>query len=122
MHAFWSENDPKYVPEICEHRIKRIDNSGDVTAYIDNVMVATETLDHHLIVLKRLFEILVENKLELRSDKCKFLFTRIEFLSYKISEKGIRPTGSAIEAVVNFPVPRNVREVQSFVIRAFSRI
>ena len=88
--------------------LKELIDSGDATAYMDDVMVATETLDHHLIVLKRLFEILVENKLELRSDKCKFLFTKIVFLGSEISEKRIRPTGSGIEAVVYFPVPRNV--------------
>ena len=59
-------------------------------------------------------ELMVENKLELRLDKCKFLQTKIDYLGYKISENGVSPTNHGIEAVLNFPIPQNIREVQSF--------
>lgn len=94
--------------------LKELIASGDVVVYMDDILVATETLEHHMIVLKRLFGLMVANKLELRMDKCKFLFTEVQYLGYKISERGISPTAQGIEAVTNFPIPKNVKDVQSF--------
>ena len=52
--------------------------------------------------------------MELRLDKCEFLFTKIEFLGYVISKEGIPPTEEGIAAVTNFPIPKDIKEVQSF--------
>jgi len=88
--------------------------TGDVVAYLDDFLVATQTLEHHMTVLKRIFKLLTENRLEIRSDKCKFLFTEIEYLGYLVTEKGISPTKNGIDAVINFPLPTNVYKLQSF--------
>lgn len=39
----------------------------------------------------------------------------IEFVGYSISEKGIRPTKEGVQSVQRIPVPRNIKEVRSFV-------
>lgn len=41
--------------------------------YIDDFLLATETLKKYFEAMRRSLELLVENKLELRIDKCKFL-------------------------------------------------
>jgi len=53
--------------------------------------------------------------LELKVEKCNFLCTEIRYLRYIVSEKGVRPTDEGIEAVKNFPAPRNKFEVQRFI-------
>ncbi|XP_036145206.1 uncharacterized protein LOC105831336 isoform X1 [Monomorium pharaonis] len=90
-------------------------DSGDLVVYMDDFMIATSTIEHHLCVLRKVFRVLVNNLLELRIDKCKFVYTRVEYLGYIISEKGISPTKEGVEAILNFPVPKNVREVRGFV-------
>ena len=100
----------RFVNEVLDELIR----SGDVVVYIDDFLVATETIEHHLKILKRVFRLLVENKLTLRIDKCKFLFEKIEYLGYSISAEGISPTETGIDAVLRFPVPESVRHVQSF--------
>jgi len=89
--------------------------TGDVTVYIDDILVSTVSLDEHFDVLKRVFRKLVKNKLELKVEKCNFLCTEIRYLGYIVSEKGVRPTNEGIEAVKNFPAPRNKFEVQRFI-------
>jgi len=37
------------------------------------------------------------------------------YLGYRISKEGIQPTNRGIMAVQNFPEPKTVKEVQSFV-------
>lgn len=87
---------------------------GEIVVYMDDVLVATSTLEHHLEVLGKLFQCLAENLLELRLDKCKFLHTEIEFLGYRISENGVQPNKAGAEAVENYPIPQNVRSLQCF--------
>ncbi|XP_043478302.1 uncharacterized protein LOC122508807, partial [Leptopilina heterotoma] len=88
--------------------------SGEVVVYLDDILVASENLEEHFKILKKVFKILVDNKLELRLDKCTFLQTEIEYLGYKVTAEGLKPTDHGISAVVNFPIPRNIRDVQCF--------
>lgn len=85
-----------------------------MSIYLDDLMIATEAVDENLEILRIVFERLVKNKLELRLDKCKFMKSNIGYLGYTISCEGIRPDERIIDSVTNFPIPRNVREVQSF--------
>lgn len=89
-------------------------NTGDIVVYMDDVLVATVTLEHHLKVLKKLFTCLVENLLELRIDKCKFLCTEIEFLGYCISGKGVQPNKSGVEAIEKYPIQQDQRSLRCF--------
>lgn len=69
-------------------------DSGDLVAYMDDFMVATSTIEHHVCVLRKVFRALVDNLLVLRTDKCKFLYTTVEYLGYVISENDVSPTKS----------------------------
>jgi len=51
----------------------------------------------------------------LRLEKCLFLITEIEYLEYIVTLEGIRPTDSGMAAVRNFPEPKTVKKVHSFV-------
>lgn len=50
-----------------------------------------------------------------RSDKCSFLYNEITYLGYLIDENGVQPSTANIENVINYSVPRNVKEVQRFI-------
>lgn len=63
----------RYVNEVLSGLIR----SGDVVVYVDDFLVATETLEKHLEILERVFRILVQNLLELRLDKCRFGYEEI---------------------------------------------
>ncbi|XP_043276015.1 uncharacterized protein [Venturia canescens] len=94
--------------------LKEFINKGDVIAYLDDFMIATETIERNLYVLAAVLATLVANKLELRVDKCKFLFTNITYLGYRVSQEGISPTNDGITAIQNYPVPQDARGVRRF--------
>lgn len=54
---------------------------------MDDILVSSVTIEEHFAILKEIFKKCVENRLQLRIDKCKFLQTEIEFVEYLISEK-----------------------------------
>lgn len=99
-----------YVTQI----FKELINAGEILVYMDDFLIATETLEHHFCVLEKVFKLLVDNLLELRLDKCRFLQTKIDYLDYTVIEKGIQPTEQGLEAVKIFPIPRNIHDVQRF--------
>lgn len=100
----------RYVTQI----FKNLIDLGEVSVYFDDILIATETMEHHLYVLEKVCRLLVANLLELRVDKCRFLQTKLEYLGYTVTEEGIQPTNRGIEAIMKFPAPRSVRDVQSF--------
>jgi len=100
----------RYVTEIFKDQI----DAGEISVYLDDFLIATETIEHHLRILEKVFKLLVANCLELRLDKCRFLQTKLDYLGYTVTGEGIQPTDQGLEAVKKFPVPRNVRDTQSF--------
>lgn len=100
----------RFVNEVFRDFLAR----NEVVIYMDDILVASRTLDEHLALLDRVLKRLAEYGLELKFQKCKLAYSRIEYLGYDISERGIRPSGSHIEAIRTYPRPRTVREVQAF--------
>jgi len=59
----------RFVIEILHDLIR----NGDIVAYMDDFLVATEILENHLEMLDRVFSLLVENKLELRLSNATYM-------------------------------------------------
>ncbi|UYV72010.1 K02A2.6-like [Cordylochernes scorpioides] len=59
--------------------------------YIDDVLIATVSVEKHLAVLKTVFLRLEKYNIKLKKDKCKFVQREIEYLGHLIKEDGIRP-------------------------------
>ena len=57
---------------------------------------------------------LEEAGLRLKRLKCSFLLPSVEYLGYKISEKGLQPTENKVKAVHKAPAPEDVSQLKSF--------
>ncbi|MEW8548469.1 MAG: reverse transcriptase domain-containing protein, partial [Candidatus Thiodiazotropha sp.] len=82
--------------------------------YLDDIIVFTSTVDEHLTKLREVFSCIRDAGLTLKSSKCQLFETSVSFLGHQVSGSGIRPDANNIEKVLNFAVPRNVTELQSF--------
>ncbi|EFA12861.1 Retrovirus-related Pol polyprotein from transposon 17.6-like Protein [Tribolium castaneum] len=90
-------------------------NSHKVLVYLDDIIIATEDLDEYLLILREVFDLAATHKLEFRLDKCIFLNNETIYLGYLINEKGIRPNPENVKAMVEYPIPRNLKELHRFV-------
>ncbi|KAL6419702.1 hypothetical protein ACFW04_011267 [Cataglyphis niger] len=72
--------------------------------YLDDIVIYIEVLQR-----------LRENNLKLQSDKCEFLRKEVIYLGHIISENGISPDPSKLIAIKEFPTPKKVKDVQSFI-------
>jgi len=82
--------------------------------YLDDIVIYGSNLKEHN---KRLIQVLDrsrEHDLKLQPDKCELLRKEMIYLGHIITEDGIRPDPNKLYAVEKFPVPRKIKNVQSF--------
>lgn len=110
---FGLKNGPSVFQRFITNVFDDLIRSRDIVVYMDDILVATTTADAHLVVLSQLFDRLKKYGLEINLKKCHLLQSSIEYLGYLADEKGIRPSGSHCSTIKNYPMPTNLREVQS---------
>ena len=85
-----------------------------VIAYLDNIYITGKTNEEHRENLIKVCNRLLECNLRLNMKKCKFMEKRIEVLGYVIDRDGLHKSASKIDAMVNAPRPKNMKELESF--------
>jgi len=62
---------------------------GIVVVYLDDILIFTKTKEEHERAVRRVLQVLKENKLFLHPEKCEFCKQRIEYLGLVISENEV---------------------------------
>ena len=70
--------------------------------------------EEHEEHLRMALQLLREHKLYAKLSKCDFYKNKIYYLGHIISNEGIFVDPEKIEAIMNWPTPRNVTYVRSF--------
>lgn len=103
----------------------------EILVYLDDILIFSKTFDQHLQTLRKVIRRLSDHRFKLNPIKCLFSLREITYLGYTINKFGFAPDPEKIKAVVEFPVPKNVKDVQAFIgltsfyrkfIQNFSRI
>jgi len=89
-------------------------NQGDIATFINDILVATDTEEGYDELVKKVLKRLEENDLFVKPEKCKWKIREVEFLGVVIGPKGVEMQREKVEKVLNWLVPRNVKEVQKF--------
>jgi len=89
-------------------------NQGDTAMFIDNILVAMNTEEEHDELIEEVLKRLEENNLFVKLEKCKWKVKEIEFLGVVTRPKGVEMQKKKVEGVLNWLVPRNIKEVQKF--------
>lgn len=83
--------------------------------YLDDLIVFGRNLNEHNKNLTDVFNRLRKVNLKLNPLKCEFLKKEILYLGHIISENGISPDPDKIQALKEYPTPKNCDEVKRFV-------
>lgn len=86
-----------------------------VFIYLDDILIASTSLEEHKRHLRLVFERLEEHGLNLKVSKCLFGVSQLTFIGHDVSPEGIKPRSERVEAIVNFPEPSTVKQAQRFV-------
>ena len=85
-----------------------------ILVYLDNILIFSESIEEHWEHLRTALERLRKARLYGRIQKCDFLKTRVDYLGYEVSERGVHASPEKVKAVVNWPRPQSVHDVRSF--------
>ena len=83
-------------------------------AYIDDIIIHSETWEEHLIHIKAVLSQLREHKLTVKSVKCKFGMRECEYLGHIVGNGQVKPDPKKIIAVENFPKLTTKKQVRGF--------
>jgi len=93
--------------------IEKIDRS--VVVYIDDILRNSKTEEEHIELVRWVLQKLTENNPCINIDKSLFHTPEVEFVVFQVGKQGIQMSQKKVEDIVNWPAPRNVKEVQSFI-------
>jgi hypothetical protein len=85
------------------------------TAYLDDVIVYSNSLAEHKKHVRAVVSALGDAGLQLDITKCEFFKTEVLFLGLLISVDGIRMDPKKIHAIVDWKTPSGLRDVQEFI-------
>jgi len=111
---FGLTNSPATFQMMINDLFRDLINQGDTTTFIDDILVATDTEKEHDELVEEVLRRLKENNLFVKPEKCRWKVREIEFLGVIIGPKGVEMQKEKVKRVLNWPAPRNVKEVQKF--------
>ena len=82
--------------------------------YLDDICIFAPMIDDMLDQIELVFDRLKQYNLKIKPKKCQFFDTSVLFLGHILSAKGISANPEKVEKVKTWPVPKNIKEVQSF--------
>ncbi|GBG83134.1 hypothetical protein CBR_g36752 [Chara braunii] len=85
-----------------------------VVVYLDDILVFSRTLEEHQGHLRQVLEKLREANFKINAKKCDWAKTQVLYLGHVLDGDGVKPEDSKIAAIRDWPTPRTLTELRSF--------
>ena len=85
-----------------------------VIAFLDDILVASPTVEEHMDHLDKVLTALGRANLKLHPGKCAVARESATCLGHLLTRQGIQPDPHNLAKVVKWPIPSNVKEVRGF--------
>jgi hypothetical protein len=108
---FGLKNAPSSFQRVMDNVLRGLKN---VMVYMDDIIVYSTSLQEHIQNLEDVFRRLRESNFKIQLNKSEFMKRETPFLGHIITTNGIKPDPDKIKAVQQFPIPKTVKEIKSF--------
>ncbi|GKV33019.1 hypothetical protein SLEP1_g41575 [Rubroshorea leprosula] len=85
-----------------------------VVVYLDDIVVYSETLEEHVQHLRQVLQVLRENELYVKQEKCSFAQQEVMFLGHRVGHGKISMDSAKVHAIQEWEPPSSVPELRSF--------
>jgi len=111
---FGLTNSPATFQAMMNELLRDLINTGKVAAFIDDVIVETETEEGHDELVAEVIRRLEENDLYVKPEKCRWKMREVEFLGVVIGPERIKMEKGKVKEVLEWPTPKCIKDVQKF--------
>jgi len=111
---FGLTNLPATFQAMMNELLRDLINTGKVAAFIDDVIVGTETKEGHDELVVEVIRRLEANDLYVKLEKCKWKVREVGFLGVVIGLEGIKMEEEKVKGVMEWPTLKCVKDVQKF--------
>jgi len=111
---FGLTNSPAMFQAMMNDLLRNLVVEEKVAVFIDDVMVVIETEEGHNEIVEEVLRRLEENDLFVKPEKCVWKDREMGFLGVIIGEDGVRMEKEKVQGVIEWPVPKSVKDVQKF--------
>jgi len=111
---FRMTNSPATFQAMMNEILRDLINEGKVTAFMDDVLIGTETEEGHNKIVEEILRRLEENDLYIKLEKCVWKARKIGFLGVVIRPNGIEMEVEKVDGVLSWLQPKNVKDVRKF--------
>jgi len=111
---FGMMNSPATFQAIMNEILRDMINEGKVAAFVDDVLVGTETEKEHDEIVEEILRRLEKNNLYVKPEKCTWKVRKIGFLGVVIGPGGIEMEKEKVDEVPSWPKPKNMKDVRKF--------
>lgn len=85
-----------------------------VLVFFDDILVYSKDESSHRDHLATVLDTLASNELYANAEKCEFGKAKVAYLGHIISEGGVAMDMEKVQAMLDWPMPRNLRELRGF--------
>jgi len=111
---FGLTNSPAMFQAMMNDLLRDLVVEEKVAGFIDDVMVATETEVGYDEIVEEVLRRLEENDLFVKPEKYMWKVREVGFLGVIIEEDGVRMEKEKVQEVIEWLVPKSVKDVQKF--------
>jgi len=108
---FGMTNSPAIFQAMMNKILRDMINEGKVAAFVDNVLVGTETEEEHNEIIEEVLKRLEENNLYIKLEKYMWKVQKVRFLGVVIRSNGIKIEKEKVNRVLSWPKPKNVKDI-----------
>jgi len=111
---FGMTNSPAMFQGIMNKIMRDLINEGKMAVFVDDVLVGTDSEEGHDEIVAEVLKWLEENNLYVKPEKCSWKTSKVNFLGVIMGQRKIEMEEEKVEGVLNWPVPKTVRDVRKF--------
>jgi hypothetical protein len=82
--------------------------------YMDDIIIWSQSIEEHILHARTILQTLQDAGLYINRNKTHLFCYETSFLGHVISQRGIEADPSKVDKILDWPVPKNLKEVQQF--------